>query len=198
MVTKKSKPKAKTKASAGKSGKKYGTLHELLILKLQSLYDVEQELIKALPKLAKAATSGELRQAFEMHLRETTVQAARLEEALQLLNVAPKKEKTAGIRGIAEDGTWVAGHASPEVRDAALIAAAQYAEHYEIAGYTSAREWAAMMDHKEVTDLLDATLIEEQNASAKLAELAHNGINQRAGGIPMDDATVEEEEIALM
>ncbi|MDB5225146.1 MAG: hypothetical protein JWL87_98 [Candidatus Adlerbacteria bacterium] len=196
MATKKSKPKAKTKASA--SSKKYGTLHELLILKLQSLYDIEQELTKALPKLAKAATSYELREAFEMHLRETEVQVRRLEEAMQLLDVNPRKEKVAGIRGIAEDGSWVAGHVTPEARDAALIAAAQYAEHYEIAGYTSAREWAAMMDHQGVTDLLDATLIEEKNASSKLAELAHNGINQRAGGIPMEDAPVEEEEIALM
>lgn len=171
-------------------------MHELLILKLQSLYDIEQELTKALPKLAKAATSEELTEAFETHLEETKGHVARLEEAMRLLDVTPKKEKVAGIRGIAEDGNWVAGHTSAVARDAGLIAAAQYAEHYEIAGYTAAREWAAMMDHTEVADLLDSTLKEEQAANEKLAELAHNGINQRAGGIPMQEP--QEEETVLM
>jgi ferritin-like metal-binding protein YciE len=175
--------------------KKYGNLHELLILKLQSLYDIEVELTKALPKLAKAATSDELTEAFESHLMETKGHVTRLEEAMRLLDVEPRKEKVAGIRGIAEDGDWVAGHTSPMARDAALIAAAQYAEHYEIAGYGSAREWAAMMDHQEVADLLETTLNEEEAANEKLSELAHSGINQRAGGIPMEET---EEEVALM
>jgi len=120
----------------------------------------------------------------------------RLEEAMRLLDVEPKKEKVAGIRGIAEDGDWVAGHTSPMARDAALIAAAQYAEHYEIAGYGSAREWAAMMDHQEVADLLDTTLKEEEAANEKLTELAHNGINQRASGTPMEEA--EQEKTVVM
>jgi ferritin-like metal-binding protein YciE len=197
MATKKKKAPARAakKASANARGKQYGSLHELLILKLQSLYDIEQELVKALPKLARAATSYELKEAFELHLTETRAQVGRLEQAMRLLDVEPRKEKVAGIRGIAQDGDWVAGHTSPMARDAGLIAAAQYAEHYEMAGYTAAREWAAMMDHQEVAELLDTTLKEEQAASEKLSELAHNGINQKAGGIPMD---VESEETVVM
>ncbi len=187
-----------SKAKKTAARRQYGNLHELLVLKLQSLYDIEQELVKALPKLAKAASSYELKEAFESHLQETKGHVTRLEEAMELLDVTPKKEKVQGIRGIAEDGDWVAGHTSSAARDAALIAAAQYAEHYEMAGYTSAREWAAMMDHQGVADLLDATLMEEQAANEKLSELAHNGINQRAGGIPMEEATEEEADIAVM
>jgi ferritin-like metal-binding protein YciE len=179
------------------AGKQYGSLHELLVLKLQSLYDIETQLTLALPKLAAAATSDELKDAFESHLAETKVHVTRLEEAMRLLSVEPKQEKTAGIRGIASDGDWVAGHTTPVARDAGLIAAAQYAEHYEIAGYTSAREWAAMMDHQEVADLLDTTLLEEHAAQEKLAELAHTGINQKAGGIPMEEET-EDADIAVM
>jgi ferritin-like metal-binding protein YciE len=200
MATKKKAEKTITKSKAVKkadAGRQYKNLRELLVLKLQSLYDIEAELVKALPKLAKAAASYELKEAFESHLQETKGHVARLEEAMHLLDVKPKKEKVQGIRGIAEDGDWVAGHTTAQARDAALIAAAQYAEHYEMAGYTAAREWAAMMDHQEVADLLDSTLLEEQAASEKLAELAHNGINQRAGGIPMEEEA-EEVDIVVM
>lgn len=179
------------------AGPQYKNLGELLVLKLQSLYDIEQELVKALPKLAKAATSYELKEAFETHLQETRGHVIRLEEAMRLLDVRPKKEKVAGIRGIAEDGDWVAGHTNAQARDAALIAAAQYAEHYEMAGYTAAREWAAMMDHREVADLLDTTLLEEQAANEKLTELAHNGINQKAGGIPMEEESAEVDTVVM-
>jgi len=178
-------------------GKQYGNLHELLILKLQSLYDIEKQLVAALPKLSRAAESRELKDAFDLHLNETRTHVRRLEEAMYILGVNPKTEKVAGIRGIAEDGDWIAGHTTARTRDAALIAAAQYAEHYEIAGYQAAREWAAMMEHTQVADLLDATLLEEHAANEKLAELAHNGINQRAGGIPMEES-VEEADIARM
>lgn len=175
----------------------YKDLHELLVLKLQSLYDIEAELIKVLPKFAKAAASYELKEAFQMHLQETKSHILRLEDAMQLLNIEPKKEKVAGIRGIAEDGDRVAGRTTMRARDAALIAAAQYAEHYEMAGYAAAREWAAMMDHPEVADLLDATLSEERAASERLTELAHNGINQRAGGISMEEEAEEVDTVVM-
>lgn len=178
------------------AGKQYGNLHELLVLKLQSLYDIEKQLVVALPKLARAAESRELKDAFELHLNETKGHVRRLEEAMYILGVEPKTEKVQGIRGIAEDGDWTALHTKGAARDAALIAAAQYAEHYEIAGYGSAREWAAMMDHTRVADLLETTLREEEAANNKLSELAHNGINQKAGGIPMEEK--EEVDIALM
>lgn len=174
---------SKKKASSRKAQSKnaYGNLHELLILKLQSLYDVEQELIKALPKMAKNAHNERLREAFESHLEETKMHADRLEQAMELLEVEPKKEKVAGIRGIAEDGGWVIKNIKDErARDAALIAAAQYAEHFEIAGYGSAAEWARLMNHTEVADLLEATLAEEEAANNKLTSLAEGGINEEA------------------
>lgn len=164
-----------------KNAQKWGNLHDLLILKLESLYDIEQELVKALPKLAKNATNDGLREAFEEHLEETKEHVKRLERAMQYLGVEPKKEEAAGIRGIAEDGSWVIKNVRDEAaRDAALIAAAQYAEHYEIAGYGSAREWARLMGHKEVEDLLERTLQEEEAANRKLTMLAEDGINEQA------------------
>lgn len=177
---------ARTKKAAGKkssSGKKseFGSLHELFILKLQSLYDVEQELIKTLPKLAQSASNRDLREAFMEHLKETRGHAQRLEKAFKLLDEKVKKEKVEGIRGIAEDGSWVMKHVKDEAaRDAALIGAAQYAEHYEMAGYGTACEWARLMGHDEVADLLEATLAEEEAANEKLTSLAESGINDEA------------------
>ncbi len=169
------------KASSRKATTQYGNLHELLILKLQSLYDIEQELIKALPKMANNAHNEQLREAFESHLEETRIHSDRLEQAMEYLEVEPKKEKVAGIRGIAEDGSWVIKNVKDErARDAALIAAAQYAEHYEIAGYGSAAEWARLMGHTEVADLLETTLAEEEAANNKLTSLAEGGINEEA------------------
>lgn len=169
----------------------YGNLHELLILKLQSLYDIEKELVKALPKMAKNATSDELREAFENHLQETEGHVERLEQALRLLEVEPKAEKVAGIRGIAEDGSWVIKNVRDDAaRDAALIAAAQYAEHYEMAGYGSAAEWARMMGHVEVEELLNKTLAEEKAANDKLTSLAEGGINAEAND--MEEVSVVE------
>ncbi len=174
--------KAKKKNSAQSKGKdQYGNLHELLILKIQSLYDVEQELTKALPKMAKNATSNELREAFEHHLEETNEHIVRLERAMVILGVEPKKEKVEAIRGIAEDGSWVIKNVrNNAARDAALIAAAQYAEHYEIAGYGSAAEWARLMGHSDVEELLNKNLAEEEAANEKLTALAEGGINEEA------------------
>lgn len=175
------KRKKASSRKASNAKQQYGNLHELLILKLQSLYDIEQELIKALPKMAKNAYNDDLREAFEMHLEETKTQVDRLEQAMEHLEVEPKKEKVAGIRGIAEDGSWVIKNIKDErARDAALIAAAQFAEHYEIAGYGSAAEWARLMGHSEVADLLEATLAEEEAANDKLTRLAEGGINEEA------------------
>jgi len=180
--------KAKSKGS-GKVGK-HETLHDLFILKLQSLYDIEVELTKALPKLAKNATSPDLQEAFEMHLKETEGHVKRLEQAMKKLGVQVKKEKVEGIRGIAEDGSWVINNVKDDAaRDAALIGAAQYAEHYEMAGYESAIDWARMMGHTEVEDLLQATLDEEQAASAKLKALAEGGIDERANDMETEEAT---------
>jgi ferritin-like metal-binding protein YciE len=171
---------AKKKTKSGKSGG-YGNLHELLILKLQSLYDIEQELVKALEKMAKNATSDDLREAFEEHREETIEHGTRLERALKLLGAETKKTKVAAIRGLVEDGSWVIKNVRDDAaRDAALIAAAQYVERYETAGYGTAKEWAQTMGHTEVADLLDQTLQEEEAANQKLTTLAESGINETA------------------
>lgn len=175
---------ARTKKQSGsKAGKKgaFQNLHGLFILKLQSLYDVEQELTKVLPKLAKNASNKELKAAFTEHLKETEGQIKRLERAFKILDETPRKERVEGIRGIAEDGSWVLKNVKDDAaRDAALIGAAQYAEHYEMAGYGTAIEWARIMEHDEVADLLEQTLVEEEAANQKLTALAESGINEEA------------------
>jgi ferritin-like metal-binding protein YciE len=180
-----------TSGGKAKKGKSFDSLHELFILKLQSLYDVEQELVKVLPKLAKSASNEELSAAFEEHRKETEGQVKRLEKAFKLLGEKPKKEKVEGIRGITEDGSWILKNVKGDAaRDAALIGAAQYAEHYEIAGYGTAAEWARIMEHDEVCQLLEETLAEEEAANEKLNALAQSGINDAAN----DMAEAEEEE----
>lgn len=164
---------------AGK--KKNENLHDLLILKLQSLYDIETQLVSALPKMIKAASDEQLRRAFDMHLGETENHVRRLEEALKELDEKPKKEKVEAIRGLVKDASWVIKSIkNPASRDALLISAGQYVEHYEMAGYGSAREWADLMGHTTVAGLLQSTLAEEKAADEKLNELAIGGINSRA------------------
>jgi ferritin-like metal-binding protein YciE len=159
---------------------KYSTLTDLLLLKLQALYDTEHELVKALPKMAKAAYDEELTAGFRTHLEETKEHVRRLDEAFQLLSEDPKKIKGEAIRGLVEDGEWVIKNIkSSAARDAALIGAASYVEHYEIAGYTIAREWALFLGETEIVSLLEETLAEEQHADAILSALGKTKINER-------------------
>lgn len=158
----------------------FESLHQLLILKLQSLYDIEQQLVKALPKMAEHAVDENLKDAFLKHLEETKMQVARLERALESLQAPVKSEKVEAIRGLIKDADWVMKHAKDAAADAGTIAAAQYVEHYEMAGYGAAKEWAELMGHDEVVSLLDESLKEEKAADEKLNELAHAGINERA------------------
>ena len=158
-------------------------LHDLLILKLQALYDVENQLVKALPKMAKSATDMELKASFEDHLEETKAQAGRIEEAFSLLDIKPKKTKVEAIRGLIDDTEWcIKNIAGATALDAVLISAAEYVEHYEMAGYGTAAEWARLMEHTAVADLLEMTLEEEQAASDRLMMLATTRINQEALG----------------
>ncbi len=156
------------------------TLHDLLLNKLSVLSDVENQLIKALPKMAKAATDLELSAGFEGHLKQTREHARRLEQAFAILKQKPKKLRSEAIRGLVEDGAWVIKNVTgDEALDANLIAAAQYVEHYAIAGYGSALEWATEMGHEEVADLLQATLDEEKDTDKKLNDLARGKINAK-------------------
>lgn len=182
--TRKSGHRSSTKGTTRQRSTKdtqYETLHDLLVLKLQALYDAEQEIVMALPEMIKKASSSALRTTLELHLDETKEQVGRLEKALNLLEVPPKKMKSEAIAGLVKDAEWVLKNVSDAAaRDAAIIAAAQYVEHYEIAGYGVACEWSDLMHHDEVSELLKKTLAEEVNADKKLTDLAEGGINAEA------------------
>jgi len=160
---------------------KYSTLHDLLILKLQVLHDIENQLIKALPKMAEAAQDSDLKKAFESHLKETKQQEERIDEALELAGDSGKhKEQSDAIRGLIKDAEWcIKNVKDPAARDVSLIAAAQYVEHYEMAGYGAARTWAEEMGHSDIAQLLQETLDEEGAANKKLMGLAEGGINEK-------------------
>jgi ferritin-like metal-binding protein YciE len=134
-----------------------------------------------LPKMAKAASSSELRGAFEHHLQETKNHVTRLEQIFEQLGEKPKASKCEGIRGIIEEGEdMIDKDADPSVMDAGLIAGAQKAEHYEIASYGSLRTYAETLGHREAAQLLQETLEEEKAADKKLTEIAEGFINQDA------------------
>lgn len=147
-------------------------LKDLLVVKISALYDTENELIKALPKMAEAATSPDLKEAFEEHLMETNIHAERLEEVFSLLEVEPEKLKRDAIRGIVADGKWVIKNTAPEAAlDVNLIRSAQYAEQHEIAGYRAAISWAETLDLPAVASLLQETLDEEMAANDTLDKI---------------------------
>jgi len=153
---------------------KTNSLHELYVEQLQDLYDAEQQLIKALPKMAQAAASDDLRSGFEEHLQQTKQHAERLEEILERLGEDTRGEKCKGMEGLIKEGSEVIKEDMAEpVKDAALIAAAQRVEHYEIAGYGTVRTFASMID-EEAVPMLEETLSEEKETDAKLTELAEN------------------------
>jgi ferritin-like metal-binding protein YciE len=157
------------------------TLHEMLVDEIKDLYHAEKQLTKALPKMAKAATHEDLREAFEMHLEETQEQITRLEEVFEALGEKVKAKPCPGMAGIIEEGNdTMKEDADGAVLDAALIAAAQRAEHYEIGAYGTCIEWARLMGHNEVVALLEQTLEEEKATDKKLTMLAEQEINQAA------------------
>jgi ferritin-like metal-binding protein YciE len=170
-----------------KSKNKETTLHDLLILKLRSLYDIEQELVKALPKMAKAATDPELKKGFQDHLAETKNQVRRLEESFKILGEKAVKIKVEAIRGLAQDAKWIMENIkNKNALDAALIPAASYVERYETAGYSAAIEWAEEMEHTSVAALLAISLDEEVKADEKLIKLAKSKINQKVTAMLLD------------
>ena len=158
-----------------------GTLHDAFIEELRDTYDAEKQLIKALPKLAKAAASTDLRAAFETHLEETRGHVERLEQVFESLDEKPRGKHCEGIAGIIEEGKSIMEEDfDDDTMDACLIAAGQRAEHYEMGAYGTLVAWARAMGHTEVADLLQETLDEEKAADEKLSSLAEGGINQRA------------------
>src|SRR5688500_587987 len=174
-----------------------GTLHDAFIDELRDTYDAERQLTKALPKLAKAASSPELRDAFESHLEETKNQIERLESVFASLDEKVRGKHCDGIAGIIEEGSAIMKEDFDDTTmDACLIAAGQRAEHYEIAAYGTLIAWAKVMGHDEVAELLEQTLSEEKAADEKLTALAEGGINQQAaaGGDSGEEEEEEEQE----
>ena len=149
------------------------TPRDLLVHELKDLYSAEAQLIKALPKMAKAATSEELKQAFINHLEETKVHAERLEEIMTRLDESPRGKKCKAMEGLVEEGKeTIDENAAPEIKDLALIVAAQKVEHYEIAGYGSARTLADLCGETEIVGILQETLDEEGTTDKLLTEIA--------------------------
>ena len=157
------------------------TLHDAFIDELRDSYDGEKQLMKALAKLAKAATSPQLRKAFESHLEETQGQIERLEQVFELLGEKARGKHCDGIAGIVEEGKSIMEEDFDQTTmDACLIAAGQRAEHYEMAAYGTLVAWANAMGHTEAAKLLQQTLDEEKAADKKLSGLAEGGINRDA------------------
>ena len=170
-----------------------GTLHNAFIDELRDAYDAERQLTKALPKMVKAATSPELREAFEAHLEETHGQIERLEQVFESLDEKVRGKHCEGMAGIIEEGKSVMEEDFDETTtDACLIAAAQRVEHYEIAAYGTLVSWAQAMGLGDAADLLQETLDEEKAADQKLTALAEGGINQDAADAAHPDEDEEE------
>ena len=160
------------------------TLHDAFIDELRDVYDAEKQLAKALPKMAKAASSSDLREAFESHLEETLGHASRLEQVFQTLDEKASGKHCEGIAGIIEEGKSTMGEDFDDTTmDACLIGSGQRAEHYEMAAYGTLIAWAKAMGHTDAADLLQQNLEEEKAADEKLTELAEGGINQQAADI---------------
>ncbi len=156
-------------------------LHDLLIIKVQSLYDVEYELIRALPEMARKAADQDLKGVFRNHLAETRTQAARLGDVFAMLGEKPRKLVSEAVRGLVKDAMWVIHNVTGKnARDAALIGAAEYIEHYEMAGYQVAHEWAKKLGYDDIAEYLATSMREEITASDKLRELGVLDIDQKA------------------
>jgi ferritin-like metal-binding protein YciE len=167
-----------------------GTLHDAFIDELRDTYDAEKQLTKALPKLAKAATSPKLREAFETHLEETRGQIERLEQVFEQLDEKVRGKHCDGIEGIIDEGKSVMDEDFDDATmDACLIASGQRAEHYEMAAYGTLVAWARALGLTDAAALLEETLDEEKAADEKLSALAEGGINRGAanGGSSEED-----------
>ena len=157
------------------------TLKDLYIHELKDLYSAEQQLVKALPKMAKAAGNKELAAGFQEHLEQTKGHAQRLEKILSSHKETFRGAKCKGMEGIVAEGAeMIEEEADAEVKDAGLIAAAQRVEHYEMAGYGTARSYAELLGDKEDANLLQKTLEEEKATDQKLTKLAKTAINVAA------------------
>jgi ferritin-like metal-binding protein YciE len=168
-------------------------LHEAFLDELRDCYDAEKQLVKALPKLARAASGEQLRDAFTAHLEETRGHVEKLEQVFAHLAQKPRGKHCDGMAGIVEEGQHIMEEDfDAETMDACLIAAAQRSEHYEIAAYGTLVAWAESMGHGEAVPLLEAILEEEKAADTKLSGIAESGTNQQASRESDDESEQDE------
>jgi ferritin-like metal-binding protein YciE len=157
------------------------TFNDLFLHQLEDLYDAEHQLLEALPKMADAASSSDLKNAFNTHLLETRDHVKRLEQVFRMIGKDPKRTTCPAMKGLVKEGSEAIGATGdPKVKDAALIASAQRVEHYEIAGYGTLRTLARQVGLNEAAMLLQKTLDEEGNADKKLTRIAESHVNQEA------------------
>jgi ferritin-like metal-binding protein YciE len=174
------------------------SLHGLYVDELKDLYSAENQLLKALPKMAKKATAPELKAAFTEHLEVTRTQVGRLEEIFTALETSPKGKKCKAMEGLIAEGQEVLEEdGEPAVIDAALIACAQRVEHYEMAGYGCVRTFARLLGFDDAVELLQATLDEEGAADEKLTELGETVINVEAEEAGDESDEPEDEEVSV-
>jgi ferritin-like metal-binding protein YciE len=160
---------------------KIQTMQDLFVEQIEDLYDAEHQLVKALPNMAKASNSGDLRNAFESHLEQTKGHVERLEKVFAMLKRRPKGQACPVMKGLVEEGDEIVENMEKSpLRDAGLIAAANRVEHYEIAAYGSARAFALTLGIEKAVDLLQETLDEEVAADEALSKLADTRINDQA------------------
>jgi len=173
------------------------SLKELFIEELRDLYDAENQLTKALPKMAEGSSSPELREAFEEHLEQTRNHVSRLEKVFAGLGEKPKAEKCKGMEGLIKEGSELLKEDDfdSEVKDAAIIGAAQKVEHYEIAGYGTVRTFAELLGEDEAVSLLEETLEEEKETDQKLTELADQINVEASEGEDAESEDIEGEEL---
>jgi ferritin-like metal-binding protein YciE len=156
------------------------TMQELLVDELKDLYSAETQIVRALPKIAKSVSDDDLREALETHLKETKGQVERLNKISELLGKKLGGKTCVGMKGVLEEGSEVLDETDEgTVRDAGLIAAAQRVEHYEMAGYGTARDFAEILGLSDVAELLEETLEEEKNADKKLTQISKQ-VNKQA------------------
>jgi ferritin-like metal-binding protein YciE len=157
------------------------TLHDLFVHTLGDIYYAENQILKALPKMAEKAHSSDLKEAFQQHLEETRGQVQRLEQVFQMLKQPAKGERCDAIEGIIKEAdTLISEIDDDSVRDAGMLAAAQAVEHYEISRYGTLIAWAEQLDMDDAIDLLEQTLEEEKNADHLLTEIAEGDVNEEA------------------
>ncbi|RIJ41687.1 YciE/YciF ferroxidase family protein [Pontibacter oryzae] len=160
---------------------KLSNLNDLLVHELKDIYNAEQQITKALPKMMKACSSDKLKQAFEMHLNETKDQIQRLEQVFEMIGEKPSGEKCKAMEGIIREcDEMMSEKADSSVMDAALIACAQRVEHYEIAAYGTVCTYAKQLKLNDVADQLGITLEEEKNTDQKLTAIAEEAVNIKA------------------